>query len=209
MAHITPLQLPLRVRIGDSQKEAQHRASDVPGFLFYYLFDDWLAIYSLIARRDNRFAVELNMLVSLFIRHGDRFDLGQREQMLRKAELGHIDRLHHLGRQLAVLKRLYQSYDLLIDRLLGRREITLASLQNSNVIHSGLESLASSQPHLTTVESQSSLGVSLSSAAKVRFERLKHRIQLYALNEVNECLAQKESLVMMVCHTLTSDAIDS
>ena len=64
MAEITPLVLPLRTRIGDSEQEAQHRASDVPGLLFYYLFDDWLSIYSLIARSDNRYAVELNNLVS-------------------------------------------------------------------------------------------------------------------------------------------------
>jgi hypothetical protein len=61
---ITPLALPLRIRVGDSEKETQHRASDVPGLLFYYLFDDWLAIYTLIARRENHFAAELNDLVS-------------------------------------------------------------------------------------------------------------------------------------------------
>src|ERR1700753_1291538 len=104
----------------------------------------------------------------------------KRVKMLSKAELMHVDRLHHLACQLAVLKRLYQAYDLLIDRLLGKREVSLASLQNSKVIHSGLESLTTSQPHLA--ESHSGLGVSLSSAAQVRFERLKHRIQLYALN---------------------------
>ena len=41
------------------------------------------------------------------------------------------------------------------------------------------------------------LGVSISSAARARFERLKHRIRLYALSEINECLEQKDSLVMM------------
>jgi len=87
---------------------------------------------------------------------------------------------------------------LLIDRLLGKREISLASLQNSNVVYSGLQSLDSSQPQLGMSQSQLALGVSLSSAAKVRFERLKHRVQLYALNEVHECLDQKDSLVMMV-----------
>jgi hypothetical protein len=117
--------------------------------------------------------------------------------MLSKAELGHVDRLHHIGRQLAVLKRLYQGYDLLIDRLLEKREVTLASLKNSNVLQSGIGSMTSSHVHVA--ESQSSLGVSLSSAARVRFESMKHRIQLYALSEVEECLNQKESLVMMVC----------
>jgi hypothetical protein len=119
--------------------------------------------------------------------------------MLSKAELGHVDRLHHIGRQLSVLKRVYQGYDLLIDRLLEKREVTLASLKNSNVLHSGIGSMTSSHGHIA--ESQTSLGVSLSSAAKVRFERLKHRIQLYALNEVDDCMSQKESLVMMVCNS--------
>jgi hypothetical protein len=120
--------------------------------------------------------------------------------MLSKADLTHINRLHHVGCQLSILKRLYQSYDLLIDRLLGKRSVSMASLKNSNVLHSGLQSLTSSHPALPTDE-ETSLGVSLSSAAKVRFERLRHRIQLYALSEVNECLAQKDSLVMMVGDT--------
>jgi hypothetical protein len=118
--------------------------------------------------------------------------------MLTKAELQHVDRLHHLGCQLGVLKRVYQGYNLLIDRLLGKREVTLASLQNSHVLQSGAESMANSQPHGNLAEDLSLLGVALSSAAKVRFERLQHRMQLYALNEVTECLAQKDSLVMMV-----------
>jgi hypothetical protein len=118
--------------------------------------------------------------------------------MLCKAELRHIDRLHHLGNQLAVLKRVYQGYNLLIDRLLGKREITLASLQNSHIIRSGAESVDMSQPPMNMAESQAVFGVSLSSAARVRFERLQHRIQLYASNEVEECLHQKESLVMVV-----------
>jgi hypothetical protein len=63
LSEITALQLPLRTRVGDSEKEGQHRSSDVPGLLFYYLFDDWLSIYSLIARRDNRYALELDDLV--------------------------------------------------------------------------------------------------------------------------------------------------
>jgi hypothetical protein len=63
LAKVTPLVLPLRIRVGDSEKEEQHRASDVPGLLFYYLFDDWLSIYTLIARRDNHYAQELNNLV--------------------------------------------------------------------------------------------------------------------------------------------------
>lgn len=42
-------------------------------------------------------------------------------------------------------------------------------------------------------------GVSLSSAATVRFERLRDRIKLYALSEIQECLDEKDSLVFLVC----------
>jgi hypothetical protein len=115
--------------------------------------------------------------------------------MLIKAELGHVDRLHEIGRQLAVLKRVYTGYGLIIDRVLKKQEATLASLKNSYVV-SGPDSLASSIPQIAVVESL--LGVSLSSAARVRFERLKDRIRLYALSEIQECLDQKNSLVMMV-----------
>lgn len=117
--------------------------------------------------------------------------------MLETAELDHIKRLHQIGRQLAVLKRIYQSYEQNIDRLLQKQEATLASLKNSQVLPSeGAGSLSTSQPQLA--ESESLLGVSLSSAARVRFERLRDRIRLYVLSEIQECLDQKESLVMMV-----------
>lgn len=121
--------------------------------------------------------------------------------MLVKASLTHVDQLHHIGRQLAVLKRVYQSYELIIERVLKKQEATLASLKNSHIM-SGAESLDSSLPGVgshgpTIPEADSLLGVSLSSAARVRFERLKDRIKLYALSEIQECLDQKDSLMMM------------
>jgi hypothetical protein len=98
---------------------------------------------------------------------------------------------------------------MIIDRVLERQEPTLASLKNSRVVMGtgGLQSMEASTSNLARLppaimtpahldESQL-LGVSLSSAARARFERLKHRIRLYALSEINECLDQKESLVMM------------
>lgn len=122
--------------------------------------------------------------------------------MLVKANLTHVDQLHHIGCQLAVLKRVYQSYELIIERVLKKQEATLASLKNSHIV-TGVDSLASSYPVTGTggpqiPEAESLLGVSLSSAARVRFERLKDRIILYALSEIQECIDQKESLVMMV-----------
>lgn len=177
------MQLPLRRRLGNSEEETNHRSTDAPGMLFYYLFDDWLNTYSLIARREHRYASELNRL---------------RVEMLQKAELAHVDRLHHVGRQLGVLKRIYQSYEMIIDRVLEKQEPTLASLKNSRVMD-GIHSMEGSISAITPgqISENQILGVSISSAARARFERLQHRIRLYALNEVIECLDQKDSLVMM------------
>lgn len=179
-------QLPIRQRVGNSEEETVHRTTDAPGLLFYYLFEDWGATFTLISRREQGYAMELDRL---------------RKEMLVKASLTHVDQLHHIGCQLAVLKRVYQSYELIIERVLKKQEATLASLKNSRIL-SGNESLASSQPisgsHGPAMpEADSLLGVSLSSAARVRFERLKDRINLYALSEIQECLDQKDSLVMM------------
>ncbi|CBX92672.1 hypothetical protein IAQ61_005956 [Plenodomus lingam] len=176
-------QLPIRHRIGNSEEETVHRTTDAPGLLFYYLFEDWGSTFNLISRRDKGYANELDRL---------------RQEMLVKASLTHVDQLHHIGCQLAVLKRVYQSYELIIERVLKKQEATLASLKNSRILMSGMESLESSQPHGPIMpEADSLLGVSLSSAARVRFERLKDRINLYALSEIQECLDQKDSLVMM------------
>jgi hypothetical protein len=122
--------------------------------------------------------------------------------MLHRASLTHVDQLHHIGCQLSVLKRVYLAYNLIIERVLKKQEATLASLKNSRIV-SGVESLASSIPGnalsgVQVPEADSLLGVSLSSAARVRFERLKDRIALYALSEIQECVDQKEALVMMV-----------
>ncbi|KAF2745410.1 hypothetical protein M011DRAFT_469469 [Sporormia fimetaria CBS 119925] len=176
--------LPIRHRVGNSDEETVHRFSDTPGLLFYYLFEDWFTTYSLVTRREYGYAAELNRL---------------RREMLVKANLTHVDQLHHIGCQLAVLKRVYQSYELIIERVLKKQEATLASLKNSHIV-AGLDSLDSSLQRYSVPqipEADSLLGVSLSSAARVRFERLKDRIILYALSEIQECIDQKESLVMM------------
>jgi Mg2+ and Co2+ transporter CorA len=171
-------QLPLRTRLGDVEEETTHRPTDIPGLLFYYLFDDWENIYSYIAR-GRGYAEEIDHL---------------RECMLQKAELEHVDRLHHIGRKLGVLKRLYQSYDSLIDQVLKKQEATLASLKNSQAFPSGMQSMDQSVGQLAD---PNLMGAPLSSAARMRFETLKRRIRLYALNEVEECLLQKESLTMV------------
>lgn len=121
--------------------------------------------------------------------------------MLSKAQLSHVDELHHIGRQLAVLKRMYVGYGMIIDRLLEPREPTLASLKASQAFGDH-NNTPTDSGHLAT--SRHLIGVTISSAARVRFEKLKYSIQLYAVSEIEECIAQKDALVFMVSSNFSS-----
>jgi hypothetical protein len=98
-----------------------------------------------------------------------------------------------------VLRRHYESYNRIILRLLEPVKITGASLANSRVAGQLVEraSFETVRP-AAIVPGESSLGVALSAAARVRFKRLKDMIDLYALSEVEEYIKQKDSLVAMV-----------
>ena len=171
--------LPIRSRLGDTAEETAHRSSDIPGLLFYYLFENWHNSYTLITRRESRYGIELNKL---------------RSEMFESPKLSHIDRLDSIGKELGVLRRHFEGYNRIIERLLEPQNATTASLQNSRVLTSQT-SLDTVRPLVT--EKESMLGVSLSSPARVRFRRLKDLIDLYALSEVEEYLKQKESLAAM------------
>jgi hypothetical protein len=125
--------------------------------------------------------------------------------MLERANVGLIDDLHQLGRQLGVLKRLYQSYDFLVTRILKRQR--LRHQQQGGALFSGTSSDGYNfPPRLTSYRTGFSEegiqegfgGVPLSFAATTRFERLADRIRLYALSEIEECLTEKESMTFLV-----------
>lgn len=128
--------------------------------------------------------------------------------MFFKPEVGLIDKLHQYGRQLAVLKRLYQSYALILERIIDTQQPTSSSQAyiGSNYFQRNSEkSNLASQPRDTSqlpngdsVLESKALGVSLSMSATARFGRLRDRINLYALSEIQECLDEKESLVFLV-----------
>ncbi len=116
--------------------------------------------------------------------------------MFTKPQVPLIQKLHQYGRELAVLKRMYQSYALIIDRILDRQK----PLYSSTGDQSGM---SGSHGETMILEGQvtskvQSFGAPLSSAATVRFERLRDRINLYALSEIQECLDERESLVFLV-----------
>lgn len=120
----------------------------------------------------------------------------KRGDMFTKPQVPLIQRLHQYGRELAVLKRMYQSYALIIDRILDRQKpLYSSSGERSSLSDSHGEAMIL-EGQLTS-QSQT-FGAPLSSAASVRFERLRDRIKLYALSEIQECLDEKESLVFLV-----------
>lgn len=183
LAHNPLTLLPIRMRLGSTAYETAHRSSDVPGLLFYYLFENWHNSYTLVTRRESRYGVELNEM---------------RNEMYDCPRLHHIDRLDSIGRELGVLRRHYESYTSIVDRLLEPQSASAASLQNSQVVSSDSRvSLDTIRPVVR--EKASMLGVSLSSAARVRFRRLRDLLDLYALSEVEEFIEQRDSLVTMVC----------
>lgn len=139
----------------------------------------------MVTRKESRYGIELTNL---------------RAEMFSLPKLIHIDRLDTIGRELGVLRRHYQSYTRLIDRLLEPQSATAASLQNSQVVSAASQlSLDTVRP--VVVERESLMGVSLSGAARVRFKRLRDLIELYALSEVEEYVKVKEGLVAMVSRT--------
>ena len=178
--------LPIRVRVGDTPEESANRQKDMPGLLFYYLFENWHNSYTLITRKESHYGLELNTL---------------RADMFRTPTLAHIDRLDNIGKELGILKRHFESYDRIIDRLLEPQPASAASIQNmrleGNVDASGSRtSLDTIRPVLANVEErESTLGVSLPTPARVRFKRLRDSIDLYALSEVEEYIKQKDSLI--------------
>ena len=121
-----------------------------------------------------------------------------------------IGELHSIGRQLAVLKRMYNSYNLIIDRILEKqkpidnlieRRPSTKDTNGGKPVHGVplVAGEATTDPRrLDETGSPQTLGVRLSEAAAVRFQRLRDRIDLYALSEIQECLDEKESLVFMV-----------
>ena len=128
--------------------------------------------------------------------------------MLERPHVGLVDELHWLGRRLAVLKRLYQSYDLIMTRILDRQRLLRdEARQGGNGASTSIlldpdsyDPLRSmSQSALSTLDKHHTLGgVLLSSAAVGRFERLQDRIKLFCLSELDACLGEKESLTFLV-----------
>ncbi|KAL2043302.1 hypothetical protein N7G274_003608 [Stereocaulon virgatum] len=172
--------------------------ADSPGLLLYYLFDDWYTSYALVAKEEHQYARLLEDL---------------RLDMFTKPHVQIVQQLHQYGRQLGVLKRMYQSYAMIIDRILARQKpVYSSSGDTANASNSGHQTKqlfqesnafrALSFNEDTTTDSPT-FGVRLSAAATVRFERLRDRINHYAISEIQECLDEKEALVFLNFNMIT------
>ncbi|KAF7718302.1 Uncharacterized protein PECH_001110 [Penicillium ucsense] len=173
--------------------QASIKQEDGASLLFYYLFDDWVSSFGLIAKRQHKYGVSLEEL---------------RKQMLDRPIVDLVDELHWLGRRLGVLKRLYQSYELVMTRLLQRQrlvreEAKIPKHQTFSIGNTFSESDFAELRQGSIVDGNRlgsydrSVGVALSSAAVARFERLVDRINLYCLSEIETCLLEKESLTFL------------
>ncbi|KAJ5651689.1 hypothetical protein N7507_009115 [Penicillium longicatenatum] len=174
--------------------QANIKQEDGPSLLYYYIFDDWVSSYGLIAKREHKYGVALEEL---------------RGQMLDRPIVELVNKLHWLGRRLAVLKRLYQSYELIMRRVLQRQRVLRDEARSAHpqplafgATFGDMEfadmqqgSLVSNGSFLETKDKM--VGVILSSAAVARFERLVDRINLYCLSEIDSCLLEKESLTFL------------
>lgn len=128
--------------------------------------------------------------------------------MLQRPVVDLVNELHWLGRRLAVLKRLYQSYELIMTRILQRQRLLRDEARSQprpmsmGNIYTEPEFSELRQPTLQSqiglVNINDSVGIQLSSAAVARFERLLDRIKLYCLSEIDACLTEKESLTFLV-----------
>ena len=176
-----------------------HDRKEASSLLFYYLFDDWVTAFKLIARLEHPYRERLETL---------------RQSMFGAAEVGLVKQVHDLGRQLTVLKLMYKSYELIVSRLINSHRIAKdtrhASLSPSHELDlrrsKDFSAWQFARQDEVVFDDDSGSNVKLSSSAVVRFERLLDRIRLYALTEIEECIKEKESLVLMVSYSRTAPA---
>ena len=156
--------------------------------LFYYLFDDWVSIYYQAIGGEDSYRDKLHIL---------------RRNMEKSADVNHVTTLHTIGRELTVLRAVYRSYQSIVERIIQRSR----RRGHHTMMHSLSNTEASDTVRLkddpyTEIHMISSPDFQLAPSAVSRFERLLDRIGLCAMAEVEECLKEKDDLVMMVSNNI-------
>ncbi|KAG0125648.1 hypothetical protein HOY82DRAFT_630512 [Tuber indicum] len=152
-----------------------------PSLLFYYLFDDWYSSLELVVGRGYPYSNRMREL---------------RREMQNSPSLSQISSLHRLARQLATLKRMYETKKIIIDNVLYRQENSHKKNTPRSVAPTAPFAGFPQSP-IAPMGDPDVLGVPLNPLAIAKFERLRDRIKLYALGEINDCLQEKSELVDM------------
>lgn len=179
------MQIAIRPFHSSGGSNISSNGADMASLLFYYLFDDWVSIYYQAVGGENSYRNQLETL---------------RQRMTESADVNQVTTLHRIGRELSVLRAVYQSYQSIIERLVQRhrRLTTQANSQGwSGADLTRTRSFWSGSS--TDLNDASESGNQLARSTIIKFERLLDRIFLYTINEVDECLKEKDDLVTMVC----------
>jgi Mg2+ and Co2+ transporter CorA len=182
----------MQISVRSSSQRTKSSITDLAGLMLYYLFDDWVNIYAQVAGGSESYRNRLDQI---------------RDQMIGSPNVDQVKTLHSLGRQLVVLKSIYRSYQAIIERVIQRVRVSAAQdtmdiVRRSENTMQRTMTAPSVGEHTMESERNESVNlhesrVRLSPAAIVRFERLKDRIEICALTEVEECLKEKEAMVLM------------
>lgn len=166
--------------------QAQHRSGsqadvfEMASLLFYYLFDDWINLFSQVSGSEDSYRGQLELL---------------RQETIKNPDSKQIERVHQLGRQLSSLRSICRSYQSLIEQLL-QSQTSLG------------QPVSGSMLALNDSSSDSEF-IRLPLSSMVRFARLQNRIELCAMTELDDCVCEKDSLVQMVSHHILPPTQDT
>lgn len=208
--------LPIRKRLGFTPEETAHRSSDAPGLLFYYLFENWQSLF--MGKETSRYGRELQRVRKEMFKlpklaHIDRLDqIGCQLMVLKRHYKAYLRLIERVAEpQKASMASMANSQvtskssreSLSEDGVFGammptRGAFFTVNSRTGDIVDEGVPAGRGDGGVGMVIEAESLLGVGISSAARVRFERLRDMIALYALSECKDYLRQKESLVQMV-----------
>ncbi|TVY50093.1 hypothetical protein LOCC1_G000020 [Lachnellula occidentalis] len=162
------------VRQALESPDIDDRGSEGSSNLFYYLFDDWRAVYSTV----EVFGKRLKSLTK------KSYDL---------PDIEIIPKLHVLGSEIRQMQHVYEGYKNLVQRILEppRTATNIGNGITTPRSRSTSRSLSATGPTLSA-EKESHVVVARSALA--RFERLGDRLQLLILSQTKEFLDEKDAL---------------
>lgn len=150
--------------------------------LFYYLFDDWLAVYHTVGF----FRKRLKSLQDVIIDSSS-------QKSYEMPDIAIIPRLHILGQEIRTMHHVYEGYKNLISRILEPPKSAI--LEDLTPSRSRSFSMMSAPACLSPLPPENNTRNLVSRSAAARFERLGDRLQLLILSQTNEFLVEKEALM--------------